>query len=234
MIALAPFFIILMLFEQTKSIFDNWLSTLFSYMIQPTILLIFFLLIDQVMSTQLSKIVVRACWGELIPIALGLDLTNMGMPQVNFSVTLPFLPAIPFFVPDVQNPTTIDDLLNSTGTFLVIFTSTLIFYAYCKMASGLVDYISIISSRLTNVAPPRQEGDYQAPANPTNSIMKDIKDVTAPFKDATLAPIKLFKDKVIDQNYGAKKTDDSGKEYTGKIFASRSDSDGENSKIDDK
>lgn len=42
MISLAPFFIILMLFEQTKSMFDNWLSTLFSYMIQPTLLLIFF------------------------------------------------------------------------------------------------------------------------------------------------------------------------------------------------
>ena len=42
MISLAPFFIILMLFEKTKSLFDNWISTLLSYVVQPTILLIFF------------------------------------------------------------------------------------------------------------------------------------------------------------------------------------------------
>lgn len=228
MISLAPFFIILVLFEKTKSIFDNWLSTLFSYMLQPSILLIFFLLIDQVMSEQLLKIVVRACWNpEFIPIAIGLDLSHLDIP-INFSFKLPFLPGIPFFTPSVRDIKELDDLLNSTGTFLVIFTSSLLFYAYCLMAHGLVDYVTIVGSQLTNVQPARQEGNFQQPSNPTKSIIQDMESVARPIKNVALAPARIFKDKVIDQNYKARGSEDSEnkKEYTGKIFASRHDSDG--------
>ncbi len=228
MISLAPFFIILVLFEKTKSIFDNWLSTLFSYMMQPSILLIFFLLIDQVMSEQLLKIVVKACWdARFIPIAIGLDLSHLGIP-INFSFELPFLPGIPFFTPSVTEINDLDALLNSTGTFLVIFTSSLLFYAYCLMAHGLVDYVTIVVSQLTNVTPARQEGNFQAPSNPTKSIMQDMGTVAKPIKDVALAPARIFKDKVIDQNYKARdgKDPENKKEYTGKIFASRHDSDG--------
>lgn len=226
MISLAPLFIILVLFEKTKSIFDNWLSTLFSYMMQPTILLIFFLLIDQVMSEQLLKIVVRACWDStFIPIEIGLDLTHMNMP-INFSFKLPFLPGIPFFAPDVTEINNAQDLLNSTGTFLVIFTSSLLFYAYCLMCYGLVDYVTIVVAQLTNVTPARQEGDFQRPDNSTKSIMQDMESVARPVKDIAFAPARIFKDKVIDQNYKARKSDlDGKKEYTGKIFASRNDLD---------
>ncbi|WP_341755412.1 type IV secretion system protein [Candidatus Tisiphia endosymbiont of Ptychoptera albimana] len=227
MISLAPLFIILVLFEKTKSIFDNWLSTLFSYMMQPTILLIFFLLIDQVMSEQLLKIVVRACWDStFIPIEIGLDLTHMNMP-INFSFKLPFLPGIPFFAPDVTEINNAQDLLNSTGTFLVIFTSSLLFYAYCLMCYGLVDYVTIVVAQLTNVTPARQEGDFQRPDNPTKSIIHDMESVARPVKDLAFAPARIFKDKVIDQNYRARKGEDpeSNKEYTGKIFASRNDLD---------
>ncbi len=228
MISLAPFFIILVLFEKTKSIFDNWLSTLFSYMMQPSILLIFFLLIDQVMSDQLLKIVVRACWNPgFLPIAIGLDLTHIDIP-INFSFSLPFLPGIPFFSPSVTEINDLNDLLNSTGTFLVIFTSCLLFYAYCLMAHGLVDYVTKVVVLLTNVQPARREGNFQEPDNPTKSIMQDMGTVAKPIKDVALAPARIFKDKVIDQNYRAKGREDSEnkKEYTGKIFASRHDSDG--------
>jgi type IV secretion system protein VirB6 len=226
MISLAPFFIILVLFEKTKSIFDNWLSTLFSYMMQPSILLIFFLLIDQVMSEQLLKIVVKACWNaEFIPIAIGLDLTHMDIP-INFSFKLPFLPGIPFFTPSVTEINNLDALLNSTGTFLVIFTSSLLFYAYCLMAHGLVDYVTKVVVLLTNVQPARREGDFQQPSNPTKSILQDMESVARPVKNVAFAPARIFKDKVIDQNYRARGKEGSEKEYTGKIFSSRHDSDG--------
>lgn len=228
MISLAPFFIILMLFEQTKSIFDNWLSTLFSYMIQPTILLIFFLLIDQIMAEQLLKVVVRACWGTLIPIEVGLDLTHMDIP-VNFSFPIPFLPGIPFFVPSPTPATDLDVLMHSTGTFLTMFSSSLILYCYALMAYGLVDYISIVVAQLTNVTPARQEGDFQAPTNPTASIFEDIKSVTwEPASHAISSAGRLIKDKTIDQNYRATTREPSKEKkegYTGKIFASRNDGD---------
>ncbi|MGX6959862.1 MAG: type IV secretion system protein [Rickettsia endosymbiont of Pentastiridius leporinus] len=223
MISLAPFFIILMLFEQTKSLFDNWISILVSYVVQPTILLIFFLLIDQILSEQLLKVVVRACWDTLIPIKVGLDLTHLSIP-VNFSFTLPFLPGIPFFVPDVPDISSSNVLTNNTNTFLVLFTTALLFYSYCLMSYGLVSFVTVVVGMLTNVTPARIEGNYKAPANPTESIMKDIGAVTAPIKKAALAPARIFKDKVIDQNYKARSSKEpSDAEYTNKFFKDRSD-----------
>ena len=229
MIALAPFFIILMLFEQTKSIFDNWLSTLFSYMIQPSILLIFFLLIDQIMSEQLLKVVVRACWGTLIPIEIGLDLTHMDIP-INFSFPIPFLPGIPFFIPNPTPAADLDILMHSTGTFLTVFSSSLVLYCYALMAYGLVDYISIVVAQLTNVMPARQEGRFEEPANPTAAIMEDIKNISwGPASVAVSKTARVVKHKTIDQNYEAKTKEELPKEkkegYTGKIFATRNDLD---------
>lgn len=221
MISLAPFFIILMLFEKIKSLFDNWISILFSYVMQPTILLIFFLLIDQILSEQLLKVIVRACWDTLIPIKIGLDLTNLGVP-IHFSFTLPFLPGIPFFVPDVPDISSSNILTNSTNTFLVLFTTALLFYSYCLMSYGLVKFVTIVVGMLTNVTPARIEGNYQAPANPTESIMQDIGSVTKPIKKAALSPARIFKDKVIDQNYKARESQGGG-EHTNKFFKDRND-----------
>ncbi|XVN43618.1 MAG: type IV secretion system protein [Candidatus Rickettsia vulgarisii] len=224
MISLAPFFIILMLFEKTKSIFDNWLSTLFSYVIQPTILLIFFLLIDQLMYQQITKIVVRACWGVLIPIRIGLDLSHLDLP-INFSFPLWFFLGIPFFIPRITEISNIDNI-NAPGTFLIVFSSALLFYLFSKMAHGIVDYVTTVSSMLTNVSPARQEGKFQKRDNPASGIVSDITDagkfVAKPVTVPVTRVAKVFKDKVIDQNYMAKQDDDK-KEYTKKILASRND-----------
>ncbi|NRB11294.1 MAG: type IV secretion system protein [Rickettsiaceae bacterium] len=97
MISLAPFFITFILFEKTKSLFDNWISTLFSYMIQPTILMVFFLIIDQFMSGQITKAVISASWQDVIPLTIEIDLHHMSMP-LEFSFSLPFLKSINFYV----------------------------------------------------------------------------------------------------------------------------------------
>ncbi|WP_041816737.1 TrbL/VirB6 family protein [Rickettsia akari] len=221
MISLAPFFIILMLFEKTKSLFDNWISTLLSYVVQPTILLIFFLLIDQVLSEQLLKVVVRACWDTLIPIKIGLDLTHLGIP-INFSFTLPFLPGIPFYVPDVPEISRSNLLTNNANTFLVLFTTALLFYSYCLMSYGLVSFVNIVVGMLTNVTPARISGNYQERSDPVGAVMKDIGSVTKPIKRVAMAPGRIFKDKIIDQNYKARKPEGGG-EFTHKFLAERND-----------
>ncbi|AFB31099.1 MULTISPECIES: TrbL/VirB6 family protein [spotted fever group] len=221
MISLAPFFIILMLFEKTKSLFDNWISTLLSYVVQPTILLIFFLLIDQVLSEQLLKVVVRACWDTLIPIKIGLDLTNLGIP-IHFSFTLPFLPGIPFYVPDVPEISSSNILTNNANTFLVLFTTALLFYSYCLMSYGLVTFVNIVVGMLTNVTPARISGNYQERSDPVGAVMQDIDSVTKPVKKVAMAPARVFKDKIIDQNYKARKPE-GGSEFTNKFLAERHD-----------
>ena len=180
------------------------------------------------MTEQLLKVVVRACWGTLIPIEVGLDLTNMDIP-INFSFSIPFLPGIPFFISNPTPATDLDTLMHSTGTFLTVFSSSLIFYCYTLMAYGLVDYISIVVAQLTNVTPARQEGDFQAPTNSTASVFEDIKGATwQPAGNAVSSAGRLFKNKVIDQNYKATTKDpskDKKEGYAGKIFASRNDGD---------
>ena len=198
MVSLAPFFIVLILFERTKSMFDNWISVMFSYMIQPTILLIFFLLIDQIMTDHIAKTVVRACWDILIPIKIGLDLNNMGIP-ISFSFTLPFLPGIPFYVPQVESIGNVTDFFSKNGTFAVIATSSLLFFALCKLASGLVDYVTLVVQYLTNVIAARQDGKLQQGVNPIKDITGDINKLASPITSIPSKIGKFVKEKAIDQ-----------------------------------
>ena len=198
MVSLAPFFIVLILFERTKSMFDNWLSVMFSYMIQPTILLIFFLLIDQIMGDHIAKTVVRACWGILIPIKIGLDLNNMGIP-LSFSFTLPFLLGIPFYVPQLGTIGNITDFFSKGGTLSVLATSSLLFFALSKLAAGLVTYTTLVVQYLTNVIAARQDGKLQQGVNPIKDITGDINKLASPITSIPSKIGKFVKEKAIDQ-----------------------------------
>lgn len=147
MICLAPIFITFMLFEKTKHLFSNWISALLNCMLQPTILLIFFLLIDQIMTQQLYGAVVECCWGWLINI----EFTLSFKPALDFSlgpVPLPFLPGIPFFVPQVPN----GDIINGiNGAYLSIASSSIMFYCFAVMSKGLIGYVTNIIGILTSI-----------------------------------------------------------------------------------
>jgi type IV secretion system protein VirB6 len=219
MIGLAPFFITFMLFERTKSFFTNWISVLFNYMIQPTILLVFFLLIDQIMSEQLAKAVVRSCWDILISIKINLDLNHIGIP-LNIPFTLPFLPGIPFYVPAMLSVTDISNV-SMGGSFVAVATSSLLFYAYCLMANGLVSYVTTVISYLTNVQPARLPGKgLQSSVNPTESIMQDMQKAVSPVTNVAKSIGKGFKERVIDQKYGkgaSEPDEDDKKSYSNEI-----------------
>jgi type IV secretion system protein VirB6 len=183
MISLAPFFITFVLFERTKSMFDNWLSTMFGYMMQPTILLIFILLIDQVLGEVVLKTIVRACWGTLTPIVIGMDLNHMSIP-ISFSFQIPFLSEIPFFVPDVKGVGSMQDFFFDPGTFSMLITSSFLFLALCRLADGLAEYVGVLVPMLTQTAPARQDGKQQSSANPINDITNDLGSVTKPVTGA--------------------------------------------------
>lgn len=205
MISLAPFFIILILFERTKSMFDNWISTMFSQMIQPTILLVFFLLIDQIMGEVVTRTVVRACWDILIPIKIGLDLNHMSIP-ISFSFTLPFLPGIPFYVPEVRGIGAMTDFFFTPGTFSILATSTFLFFALCKLADGLVDYVTLVVQYLTNVLAARQDGKLQRGMNPIKDITSDMEKLASPITGAAKGVGNFAKEKFIDQKVSRRAT----------------------------
>jgi type IV secretion system protein VirB6 len=178
MISLAPFFIVLILFEKTRGMFDNWISLMFSYMITPTILLIFFLLIDQIMNDHILRTITTACWGELIPIKIALDLNHIGISW-SFSFELPFFPGVFFYIPEVSSPENITDFFFKKGGLIIMFTSSLIFFSLAKLSAGLVDYTSLIVSILTNVQPARQNGELQNAKNPVKDITSDVKNLAS-------------------------------------------------------
>lgn len=200
MISLAPFFIVLMLFEKTKSMFDNWLSTLFSYMIQPTVLLIFFLLLDQLIGQYVTDVVTKACWGVLIPLKIGIDLSHVGIP-ISFAFSLPFLPGIPFYIPVVNDIGSISEFFDSNGTFVRVATSSFIFFIYSKLAGGLIDYVTLVVQYLTNVLAARREGRLQEAdsSNLIRSVMKDIEKAVSPITSTLRGVGNFTKEKFIDQ-----------------------------------
>ncbi|RTK92053.1 MAG: hypothetical protein EKK61_06550, partial [Rickettsiales bacterium] len=202
MISLAPFFITFILFERTKGMFDNWISSLFSYMIQPTILLVFFLLIDQIVSEQLMQTVMRACWGILIPLSFTIDLNSVGIP-INFSFTLPFLPGIPFYIPDIFVSESINDLFAPNGTIMSVASSTFILFSVSKLAGGLVEYVSAIVQSLTQVSMGGRLSSDGKDVNPVKNIMSDMGKIARPgvnaARNAAMSPSKFAKEKIIDQ-----------------------------------
>lgn len=203
MISLAPFFIILILFERTKSIFDNWISTLFGYMIKPTLLLIFFLLIDQIMTEHFAQAVVAACWDILIPITIGIDLNHMGIP-LSFSFTLPFFPGIPFYVTQVEPIHNVEGFFTAHGTFAMVATSSLLFFLLCKLARGLVDYVEIVAAMLTETIAARQYGNLQGGNTMVSQITGDMSKAVSPVTNAVKGAGKSIKRKVVGQKIDQK------------------------------
>ncbi len=159
LISLAPIFILLILFGRTQNMFSNWLSLLFSYMLKPTILIIFFLMVDQIMGEILVETVVRACWDTLIDLGINIEYSQRGD---TVSIPIPGVPDIKSYQPQLAAMDTPQDYLSPADNFMSILSASFLFYILSKMVKGLIDYADQITSYLTNVnpdvAPGKREG----------------------------------------------------------------------------
>jgi type IV secretion system protein VirB6 len=177
LISLAPIFLVCMLFERTRGIFDNWMSLLFNYMIQPTVLLIFFLLIDRLMTNQFSEAVMQACWNWLITINIDLDLSPIGVDlRVRFD--LPFLPGIPFYTAALLMMQVSSPFVSAGGELTTIAGAVLMFKIYAQLSNGLIGYVTNVVAGITNVSPARKSGVAQSTGNVSKDIGNELK---APF-----------------------------------------------------
>lgn len=207
MISLAPIFIAFMLFERTRSIFDNWLSLMFNYLIEPTILLVFFLLIDQIMAEQLLKTVAKSCWGTLIPLAIYLDLNKVGIP-LDFSFSLPFLPGIPFYVPEILDSPTVEDMFSKNGTIAQIASSTFLLFAISKLAGGMTSFVNMLAQQLTNVyveAAPGQKSSQTMAESILGDLGKIGSAARAPFAGAANWAKGFANDKLLGQKISSRR-----------------------------
>ena len=169
LIALAPVFITFMLFERTKPLFNNWVSALFNCALQPTALLIFFLLLDQVMTVQLERIAVPSVFSCLIPLSIGLDLSWIGIDYtINFTPL--FIDCLlPFYIPNLNG----EFALGLSGTYLSIVSGCLIFSAYALLAHGLLSYVNQVVGILTSIG---AAGSVSG-AGAAGDVASSIKDV---------------------------------------------------------
>jgi type IV secretion system protein VirB6 len=162
--SLAPIFIIMILFSATRHLFDHWLSLLFNYAIQPTILLLMVLIVDQVIADQLGKILLPACWDIILPLKFNIDLNHI-IPGFVISFGLPFLPGIPFFVVDLNG-------VSSASRYYNVMNAAFIFFIFAKMARGMADYVTQLTSQLTGTFAARQQGELN---QGRGNLVSDIK-----------------------------------------------------------
>lgn len=180
LISLAPMFIVCMLFERTRSMFDNWVSLLFNYMIQPTVLLIFFLLMDKIITNQFNNTAMSVCWGWLIQFNFDLDLSLIGLPlRIRFA--LPFLPGLPFLVPALAEMVIGLPFVEMDGELTKVVGAVLMFKIYAQISAGLIEYVTNLTAQITNVLPARKKGARQSATNPTTAIADQLK---APIRGA--------------------------------------------------
>ena len=154
MTSLAPIFCCMILFERTKPMFEKYIGILFNYAIQPTILVIFILLVDQILSDQLLNCLMDCNWGVYKEISLSLDLRSLGI-GTNFGTIkltdilgyIPYISYIPFFIPEYN------DGING------IFANALLFSSLSLVIYQAIPYVDQIVQMLTSTQLPSMRGN---------------------------------------------------------------------------
>lgn len=139
LISLAPIFLTFVLFNQTKSLFDNWVKTLVRFMLEPIILLVGIIVLTQLVEIFLDNVLsFSVCWRCNVIFAL--PFTSLGPIPLFFLDTPDF--CIYWF-----SPWGIDYRDGLVGMSIRdIFSLGMV--AFCMYGYG--DFSSSLVSRITN------------------------------------------------------------------------------------
>ncbi|MFN7038338.1 MAG: type IV secretion system protein [Alphaproteobacteria bacterium] len=147
MISVAPLFIACLLFERTKTYFDNWVKYLFNFSIQPVMLFgTIFIIYELALISFENAIAFKVCWdNNAIP--LSLDFGAFG--SLDFSLA--------WYSP-VTDPSSYNSQFNlslakaasdGSGFYLNITIATLIFLMLIKVLQKMLDFVPNLTSMLT-------------------------------------------------------------------------------------
>lgn len=170
MLSLAPIFFCMILFEQTRPMFEKYVATLLCYLIQPTILLIFILMIDQIVSYQLFNSLVSCEWGHLLDYVLSMDLSNIGV-GLSFTIViasiidLPFIAFLPFFIPQYASV---------PGGIASVLVNSILFSCLSLIVYQAIPYIDQIVQSLMGARLPSSQGGYHERGDAASSIYHSI------------------------------------------------------------
>ena len=129
MIAMGPLFIVALLFEKTKDYFNNWIGVMFGYVLQPILIMVFMLFIDQISTEMLTHGLTSIAYGCLYDIGLYID-----HPDINQH----------FFCINGYKPTNLD-----TTSVPGLYRVGALFFCVMKLADNVVKLADTIASTLT-------------------------------------------------------------------------------------
>ncbi len=136
---IAPIFFVFLLFNQTKTYFDNWLNSLLGFGLQR-IFLIFTLSIFNLIIYELIKLTLnyRVCWGEVWSINMGIShLSLLSMWQPHSS---------PPYLNQALSGTNSASLSSSTPNLAMILS----LWAVCCLMLKFISYITSLASSLSD------------------------------------------------------------------------------------
>lgn len=138
LIAMAPLFLVFMLFSQTRAMFTQWMKLLFGFMLKPVILIAIIAILHTLIINNFYQAIPKVCFDEWLDIELYLSLAFIGIDK-QWSFTLA---TIDFFVPENAGDATIISALAGALTFTVI----------CLIANRAYDFADNIANFLMNTS----------------------------------------------------------------------------------
>jgi len=191
LISLAPLFITAILFERTKQLFDNWINMMFSFVLQPTFVLIFVLFLDQVTSAMLASGLKPVCYDpSWWPIEL-----NLGIFGSYTIYTVAAYAPYPLSTPVAQ-------LIGVSALFFLLMKLA---KEIVKLSNSVVDMIAMAGS---------QQGPIKSSGmtDMTESFLKyDVPAIQGSIKEYMVRPVMKRVKKVASYK---RKKDDSNSEST--------------------
>lgn len=137
LLTMAPFFISFILFDSTKELFMKWINLLFRYTMEPIILILGLIVINELLVITFQGIIsMNVCW----KCAIGFTIPGYGN-----------LFCLEFWMPwGYDNDGNGYNLVSSTT---ILFTNILIFEMLTKLLKEYIDFAPRIAAKLTTTSP---------------------------------------------------------------------------------
>jgi type IV secretory pathway VirB6-like protein len=155
LISLAPLFIVLLLFDKTRSFFDNWIKAIIMFAFQPVILFASIIFITLFINEALQSILVSCSWRIILPVYI-----NFGS---GFRFALfPFYWYVPDFIANLD-----------FGAYLNYCAGLLVFHLCVTTLESLPSYIEVLCEKLIGGRGGINEAQKLTPAIPTDKGIRE-------------------------------------------------------------
>ncbi|MDX1924628.1 MAG: type IV secretion system protein [Rickettsiaceae bacterium] len=152
LISLAPLFITFILFNRTKTLFNQWLNILIGSVVQPTIAMVFILFVDNIATDIINEGLQDVCNSCVLPLAFNFrtisEYLTFSIPGICLSLSMPS----PFEVPIIK-------LLRTAFMFVIVMS----------IMRNILVLANAVSSKLTSV------GDGDGSGHAAAKAMEYIK-----------------------------------------------------------